>query len=351
MASIPVDVDDGRSCPQFSTTVKILASVKDPIILDDLAKLRAPPETSKVPAASVKDPAIKGSDLAKLRASPKTSKAPVAKRHKPDNSSVPGDSPDMSGVYVVIGARGGTGRQIVRRLAERSPSVVKEIRAFVRNPSKVPSDCWPKDDRIKLCPGDCTDPAGLAKSLTGAEGVFFAAAGRGWEYSQQVDRDGVLATATAAKLAGVRRVLLISSQLVDPANRFHPIRMLLNTVTVGVFHLQGTMDFKHEGEMLLRKSGQEHTIVRPGRLIDGPLNTSTVRVGQTNAWFMRGSMSTRADVAATCVAAMMPGEGDATINTTFEMACDPQPKAGEPVPIFQPLSSSTFKRLQVGHGE
>ena len=248
----------------------------------------------------------------------------------------------MSGVYVVIGAKGGTGRQLVHRLAERSSAEVSEIRALVRDPSTVAADALPTDERVKLLAGDCTDASSLATHLAGAEGVFFAAAGRGWDLCQAVDRDGVLATANAAKAAGCRRVMLVSSQLVDPCNRWSPIRMILNSINTGIFRSVGMMDLKHDGENLLRASGVEYTIVRPGRLLDGPLRAATVRVGQTNGSFLGGPGSTRADVAAACVAAMMP-DATGAVNTTFELACDPPPKEGEPQP--EPPSAATFREL------
>jgi uncharacterized protein YbjT (DUF2867 family) len=65
------------------------------------------------------------------------------------------------------------------------------------------------------------------------------------------------------------------------------------------------MDFKHEGEILLRKSGQEYTIIRPGRLIDGIHKYGKVGIGQTNGHFMKGQSTTRADTAAVCVAAAL----------------------------------------------
>ena len=76
---------------------------------------------------------------------------------------------------------------------------------------------------------------------------------------------------------------------------------------------------KYAGENLLRSSGQEYTIVRPGRLIDGELNQATPVIGQTNGHFMKGASTTRADTAAVCVAAASaPGAA----NTTFELATD-----------------------------
>lgn len=50
------------------------------------------------------------------------------------------------------------------------------------------------------------------------------------------------------------QVLLLSSQLVHPDNRWSPIRAILNTINTGLFAWQGMMDFKYEGENLLRAS-------------------------------------------------------------------------------------------------
>lgn len=85
----------------------------------------------------------------------------------------------------------------------------------------------------------------------------------------------------------------------------------------------------------------EYTIVRPGRLIDGPLGHAKVCVGQDNGSFMKGAASTRADTAATCVAAMF---ADKANNTTFEMACEEPSKEGEP--SAAPVTEELFIALQ-----
>ena len=111
-------------------------------------------------------------------------------------------------------------------------------------------------------------------------------------------------------------MVVCSSQLVDPANRWNIIRLLLNTI------VWGTMDSKHRGEQHVRafcKTARvEYAIVRPGRLIDGPVGGSGgVALGQTNAHFLRGASSTRADVARVIVQALTH---PAARNCTFEMA-------------------------------
>ena len=54
---------------------------------------------------------------------------------------------------------------------------------------------------------------------------------------------GVVKTAEAAKSAGtVGRVVLVSSMLSDPVNRFHPVRILLNNIRWSL------MDYKFQSE-------------------------------------------------------------------------------------------------------
>ena len=235
-------------------------------------------------------------------------------------------------IFVVLGAKGGTGAEIVRRLTELSASQCREIRAVVRDPSSVASGLFgipsELDGRIKIIKGDCTQPASLTEPFKGAHAVFFAAAGKGYANTIAVDQDGVGSTATASLAEGggdikkAPRVVLVSSQLVAPKNRWNLIRGILNSINSGLFHSEGMMDFKYRGEELLRHSGAPFTIVRPGRLMDGEMGaTGKVCIGQCDASFLQGGGTTRADVAAVCVsAALAPG----ALNTTFEVAGSPK---------------------------
>ena len=56
---------------------------------------------------------------------------------------------------------------------------------------------------------------------------------------------------------------------------------------------------------------------------------------------MKGAGSTRADTAATCVAAMFAEKAK---NTTFEMACEEPPKEGEPA--VEVVAEEVFASLQ-----
>lgn len=232
-----------------------------------------------------------------------------------------------SSIFVVLGAKGGTGAEIVKRLSEKSHKAVSEIRCLVRNPSKVPKDLFPADNRIKLIQGDVTKIGTLLEPFKNATAVIFAAQGAFGGYKQvcSVDRDGVKIVADAAKETGVDRVVLLSSMLTHPRNRFVLTRILLNTVITGLFHKKGMMDIKFEGENLLRNSGQAYTIVRPGHLYDGDHRTSEIGTGQNDRWILKGRKSTRADVADFLIAAAVNRKAK---NATIEIASKKNYKSG-----------------------
>uniref|UniRef100_A0A7S4K4R0 NAD(P)-binding domain-containing protein n=1 Tax=Odontella aurita TaxID=265563 RepID=A0A7S4K4R0_9STRA len=227
-------------------------------------------------------------------------------------------------VAVVLGARGGTGKQLVHRLSENP--AFKKIRAVVRDASAVdPASIFPADDRIETLSGDVTKPDSLRAAFEGATHIFNVTSGshsRSAEVVAAVDRDGVGATAAlAAEVcgSGLERYLLVSSQLVHNSNKWNPIRVMLNNMATGPFASKGLMDLKWEGEEKLRHCDPcvPYTIVRPGRLGDGPLGSTSVIVGQTNANYDSGNATTRADLAAACVAAAL---AENTLNTTFELS-------------------------------
>lgn len=254
-------------------------------------------------------------------------------------------------VAVVLGARGGAGQCIVKALLANPD--VREVRAVVRNPAAVQSgtfDGKTMGATINVLKGDLQHDSELELRaiFDGATHVFNASAGRSYEACVAVDCNAVGSTATMAKAAGCKRYVLCSSQLVDPINKKVFIRLMLNNVITGKFFKKqlGAMDLKAEGEKLLRKSGMEYTIVRPGRLTHGPAFSGNPKVGQTNSHFMKGAPTTRADLASVLVlAALSP----ACANTTFEMACEKPtksaPAAAPTASMFEGLSSQWDKEM------
>lgn len=171
--------------------------------------------------------------------------------------------------FVVIGARGGVGQQLVHRLLARDASLVAKVIAVVRDPSALTTagtglgqaplttaSTLPDDPRLQVVAGDVTAPDALGPVLKGAAVVYNASSGRSFEQCLAVDEKGVGGTAEAALRAGVGRYVLCSSQLVDPGpNTWAFVRLLLNNVVTGFkapwSTSKGLMDMKFEGAQLL----------------------------------------------------------------------------------------------------
>lgn len=162
-------------------------------------------------------------------------------------------------MIAVVGAGGATGLECVQKLLEQGSSV----RCIVRNPEKYKG----KFDKAEVVAGSVTDEASMEAALRGVSGVIFAASastykGPGGPY--EVDYLGLEKTAKAAKANDVQKFVLVSSRLVNPVNRWHPIRMILNNIKYSL------MDYKFMGEEALRNAGLAHyAIVRPGGLAGG----------------------------------------------------------------------------------
>jgi len=257
-------------------------------------------------------------------------------------------------IAVVLGARGGTGSQIVARLAELDEGLVSEIRAVVRDATQVDklSDYGPKLsqemfksrlEKVCLMNGDVTKAETLKEALKDANWVFNASSGKGSEAEvAAVDRDAIQTTLDVINEVAsnsIERYVLVSSQLVHPSNRWNPVRIMINSLATGIRSRKGIMDYKWEGEQILRQQSEvPYTIVRPGRLTDGTLyQTGNMVVGQTNS-SLPGVGSTRADIAALCIAAAMSSK---TKNTTFEA----NTKAEANLTNIKPISEELFEGL------
>lgn len=221
----------------------------------------------------------------------------------------------MTEVHVVLGAGGPTGFECVRRLIQTTKG---PVRAVVRDPAKYEAQFKEAahaaggnaTSRLQVVAGDVTDPDSLKAALKDAAGVIFAASGRGFWSAKPVDYQGVVNMIDAARASGgVKHLVLVSSMLTDPANRFHPVRILLNNIRWSL------MDNKFASEQQLRQSGIPFTIVRPGGLNNAPAGQQQLQAEvDAKKESLMGSIS-RADVAAVCVEALSnPAAKDKTLS-------------------------------------
>ncbi|KAK9843431.1 hypothetical protein WJX81_002050 [Elliptochloris bilobata] len=223
----------------------------------------------------------------------------------------------------VIGAGGPTGLECVKRLAQLG----RPVQAIIRSPDKYTDLFSGLGSNVTAVKGDVESSESLTVALAGVKNIIFAASGKGYWSARAVDELGVGAVAEAAKAVGVKHIVLVSSALVSPHNRCHPIRLILNNIRWGL------MDSKYRGENLLRKSGITYTVVRPGGLTNGPALTEELVVNQGDR--VAGRVS-RADVAAVAVAALSDPRA---ANVTLELSS----KSGAVPPANQ--LSSLFKGL------
>lgn len=205
---------------------------------------------------------------------------------------------------VIAGGHGKIALRLARLLTLRGDDVV----GIIRNPSHA-ADLADHGAAATVLDLEHTDRETLAADLDGADAVVFAAgagAGSGAARKDTVDRAAAVLLADAARIAGVRRYLLISSM--GAGSEPPP-----DTDDVFAAYLRA----KTASEEAVRDSGLDWTILRPGRLTDAE-GLDTVRLGPS---VPRGSVP-RDDVAAVLVALLdEPG----TIGATLELVTGDTP--------------------------
>lgn len=152
----------------------------------------------------------------------------------------------QAGDTVLVVGGGRSGMPLVKILSEQGYTV----RLSVRDPSKA--EDLPAD--VEVVKADVTEPETLTSAVKGISYVI-STIGSG-RNAENVDYKGVAALADAAKAAGVKHMVLMSSMNAgndDPEERLNKMFSMV-------------LMWKGKGEDHLRKSGMPYTIVRPGGL-------------------------------------------------------------------------------------
>ncbi len=184
---------------------------------------------------------------------------------------------------VVLGATGGTGRLVV----ERALAAGHTVTALVRSPEKLTL----RNPNFRVIVGQATDSSVLSRAFDGADAVISALGGNG-----SVISESTRAIVEAAPKAGVRRIVVLSSFLVE-RDRFDPVTRLLTGLAMG-----SMIKDKSAGEKALRESDLDWTIVYASGLTDGPGGGSVVVLTEGSRWSLSHRIA-RADVAAWLVQA------------------------------------------------
>ncbi len=157
----------------------------------------------------------------------------------------------------VLGGSGGVGRWLIAIAREDGD----HVKTLVRDRRRLPGGLG----AIGVIEGDARDPGAVETTIAGCDVVFSALGADGTGettlYSQAASN-----IVTAMKRHGITRVLAISSAGVedDPNMNFFARRIVMPLLLRGVL-----VDMARMEETLVR-SGLVYTIVRPGRLTDGP---------------------------------------------------------------------------------
>ena len=159
---------------------------------------------------------------------------------------------------LVVGATGGTGRELVTQALERG----YEVTAFVRTPAKLQLT----HPRLKIMSGDVLDAASVDMAVRGQDAVVSALGHRRLFVPSRVQSEGARNVLRAMETHGVRRFVGETSLgLGNSAGRMG----LLSTFFVLPVILVIYFWDKSRQEQLIAASALEWVIVRPGVLTNG----------------------------------------------------------------------------------
>jgi putative NADH-flavin reductase len=186
---------------------------------------------------------------------------------------------------LIVGATGGTGRQLVAQALERGHSVT----ALVRDPSKLQLE----HPRLRVLRGDVLDYASVEAAVSGQDAVISALGHKRYFYPTRILSEGTRNILRAMEAHGVHRLVSQTSLGIgDSAGRMGLYYTLLVVPFVVPFYFWD----KTRQERLIAASQVDWVIVRPGKLTNAEARRQYrhgVKIGNY-VWTVRIS---RADVA------------------------------------------------------
>lgn len=179
----------------------------------------------------------------------------------------------------LFGATGGTGRQVLSQGLAKG----HEFCALARSPEALE-----QTQGLEIVAGDVRDPLAVERCVAGAEAVICVLGSHGG--AEPVEAEGTQQIVEAMQRLGITRLIAVTSLGVgdsrDQVPAFFRVIMQLT--------LKKIMAAKEVQEQLIRDSGLEWTLVRPGGLTDGPA-TGTYLSGTDKS--IKATRVSRADVA------------------------------------------------------
>jgi uncharacterized protein YbjT (DUF2867 family) len=170
------------------------------------------------------------------------------------------------------------------------------VKGLIRKPEQADDLCKAGAEPV-LC--DIEKEDDISDAVGDADAVVFSAGagpGSGAERKWTVDRDGAVKLIEAARSNGINRYIMISAMGLDKPRGSDVFRIYQKA--------------KAEADEILRKSGLDYTIIKPGRLTDEP-GTGMVSIAEE---LPRGEIS-REDVAAVIARTLeLPKKGGLTFD-------------------------------------
>jgi putative NADH-flavin reductase len=159
---------------------------------------------------------------------------------------------------LIIGATGGTGKQLVRQALERGHHVV----AFVRNPEKFSAS----NPSLTVAKGNVRDYVSAKSAMRGCDAVLCALGHKRWFYPNRILSEGTRNIVRAMNELGIRRFICTTSLSVGES--FGKLGIYYTLFTIP-FILPFYFWDKLRQEKIIRASSLDWTIVRPGALTNG----------------------------------------------------------------------------------
>lgn len=202
--------------------------------------------------------------------------------HPVSSSDTPRSKPTR---ILIIGATGGTGRQLVSQALERGYSVT----ALVRNPSKLQLE----DPKLTVIKGDVLDSNSLNAAMRGQQAVLSALGHKQYFYPTRILSEGTRNILRAMQTQGVTRFVCETSLGIgDSAGRMGLYYTLFVIPVVLPFYFWD----KTRQERIIASTNTDWVIVRPGALTNGP-KRSQYRHGRNLGSYLLTVRISRADVA------------------------------------------------------
>ncbi len=158
----------------------------------------------------------------------------------------------------VFGATGGVGRQVV----QQALAAGHQVTALARDPSRLAG----ADPNLTVVAGSVLDEAAVQQTLAGADAAVVSLGNTANNPEYVVSQGTQVILNVISQLDGPRRMVVVSSIGVGDSKDQVPFafKMLMKTV------LRKAMEDKERQEALVKASGLDWIIVRPGGLTDGP---------------------------------------------------------------------------------